>query len=148
MSRTSCRNCSVAAPRQARRQGALTVEFALTVPLVFMMLFGAIELLYVNMVRCSAEAAAYDAARRAIVPGASADDARAAAQLVLDAISVRNERVTISPDPITDTTQEVTVTIEIPLDSNSLVSPRYMKGRTLQRSCTLQREKMEISAAP
>jgi Flp pilus assembly protein TadG len=136
------------AGRAPHRRGALTVEFALTVPLVFLLLFGAIELLYVNMVRCSAEAAAYDGARRAVVPGATADDARAAAQFVLDTISIRGEQVTVSPDPITDSADEVTVTIEIPLDSNSLVSPRYAKGRTLRRSCTLQREMLEISSAP
>ena len=125
------------------RRGALTVEFALTLPLVFMLLFGAIEFLYVNMVRCSAESAAYEGARRAVVPGATAQNAKDAAQAILDAVGTRNERITVSPGSITATTEAVTVTIEIPLDSNSLISPRYMRGKTLRKACTLQRERLD-----
>ena len=132
----------------SQRRGALTVEFALTLPLVFMLLFGAIEFLYVNMIRCSAETAAYEGARRGVVPGATAANATAAAQEILDAVGTRNEKITVTPSTITPTTPSVTVTIEVPLDSNSLISPRYMRGKTLRKTCTLQRERLDISAAP
>ncbi|MGH7199346.1 MAG: hypothetical protein ACREJB_02000, partial [Planctomycetaceae bacterium] len=70
------------------------------------------------------------------------------AQSVLDAVGVRNERVTVTPDSIQPDTPEVTVTIEIPLNSNTLVSAKFFRDDTLRRTCTLQRERLETSVAP
>ncbi len=56
----------------------MTVEFAICFPLLLLFFFAAFEFCRANMIRQTADNAAYEGARRAIVPGATAEDARAA----------------------------------------------------------------------
>jgi hypothetical protein len=58
---------------------------------------------------------------------------------MLSAIGVRNATVTVQPATITQTSPDVTVTIGVPLDSNSLIAPRFFLGDTLTKTCTLSR---------
>ena len=57
-----------------KRTGATTVEFAITVPILFSLLFTAFEFSRMNVIRQTAVNAAYEGARRGIVPGASETD--------------------------------------------------------------------------
>jgi Flp pilus assembly protein TadG len=59
------------------RRGATAVEFALTAPIFFVFLLSAFEFGWLNVIRHTADNAAYEAARAAIVPGATVADARA-----------------------------------------------------------------------
>jgi len=127
---------------QHRRRGALTVEFALTAPILFAIVLGALEFSHINMVRNTIENAAYEGARRGIVPGASARDVRREARTILRAIGVRGERVNVSPGQITNSTQSVTVTIRVPLDQNGFIAPLFMKGKTMRRTVKLTRESL------
>src|SRR5690606_21432947 len=72
------------------RRGAALVEFALTAPLLFFILFASLEFARANMLRNTVEMAAYEGARRGIVPGATAEDVRDAARFPLTTIFVRN----------------------------------------------------------
>lgn len=130
-------------PQTSRRSGALTVEFALTVPILFALVLGALEFSHVNMVRNTVENAAYEGARMGVVPGASVEDVTAETQTILDAIGVRDETITVSPALITYTTPEITVTVDVPMDSNGFIFPLFMKGKTLTKSVTLTREKLD-----
>ena len=76
------------------RRGAAAVEFAVTAPILFMLLFGALELGRMNMIRQTANNAAYEAARTCIVPGATNAEGVAAAKAVLASIGVT------CPDPV------------------------------------------------
>ena len=58
-----------------QRHGAATVEFAVVLPLLVLLVFGSVELTRGLMLRHSADNAAYEAARTAIVPGATAEEA-------------------------------------------------------------------------
>jgi Flp pilus assembly protein TadG len=135
--------------RSARRRSATTtVEFAITLPLVLLLFFGSIEFGRVNMLRHSAAQAAYEGARRGIVPGATADDVRAAAAEILDSTFASSYTVTVTPSTITRHTTEVTVNISMPLSDNSWVVPRFFAGATLSKSFTLQREQNELVSVP
>jgi len=127
-------------PRQCDRRGAVAVEFALTAGLLFMILFTSIEFMRVNTIINSAENAAYEGARAGIVPGAKASEVRAAARSMISAIGVTGARIRVNPRTIQQDTPEVTVTVEVPLDRNSFIGPRYFLGDTLTKSCTLSRE--------
>ena len=65
-----------ASRRAARRRGATTVELALTLPILFLLVFGAIEFSRAHMLQHTTEIAATEAARQAIVPGATAEECR------------------------------------------------------------------------
>jgi Flp pilus assembly protein TadG len=126
--------------RGMHRRGAVVVEFALTAGLLFMILFASIEFMRVNTIVNSTENAAYEGARAGIVPGAKAKDAQDAAAAMLGAIGVRGAKIDVEPPAILPDTPEITVTIEVPLDNNSFIAPRYFLGKTLTKTCTLSRE--------
>lgn len=101
-----------------------------------------------NMIRQSIENAVYEGSRRGIVPGATADDCRNAAQIVLNSISVNSAQVTVAPAVITRDTSEVTVAIAVPMNSNSWVAPLFFAGKTISNSMTLRRERFNTSSVP
>ena len=64
---------------RASRFGAVTVEFALTAPLFFLLLFGAAEFLRIATIRHDLQMFAYEAATLAATPVAQQNSATAAA---------------------------------------------------------------------
>jgi hypothetical protein len=94
----------------------------------------------VNTIVNTTENAAYEGARAGVVPGATSSQVQTAANAMLSAIGVRNATVSVQPTTIVQTTPDVTVTIGVPLDSNSLIAPRFFLGDTLTKTCTLSRE--------
>lgn len=127
--------------RKKTRAGAVFVEFAICAQILFMLFFGSLEFSRVHMMRQSVENAVYEGSRRGIVPGATADDCRAAAQLILNAISANGAQIDVTPAVIDDDTTEVTVSITVPMNSNSWVAPLFFKDLTVSGSMTLRRER-------
>jgi Flp pilus assembly protein TadG len=125
---------------RSARLGATVVEFALVAPLVFMLIFSAIEFARVMMIRHSIDNAVYESARIAIIPGATAADARAETERLLLAIGVRTAIVEVSPATISRDTPQVTVRVSVPLDANSYIPQQFFAGKTLRRELTLRRE--------
>jgi Flp pilus assembly protein TadG len=134
--------------RASTRFGAVVVEFAICAPILFLFCFASLEFSRVNMIRQSVENAVYEGSRRGIVPGATADDCRASAQVVLNSISARDATITVTPSVITKDTPEVTVAVAVPVDSNSWVIPVFFKDKTIASSMTLQRERFETDSVP
>lgn len=124
------------------RRGAVVVEFALTAPLLFMILFAALELSHANMVFNVTEAAAYEAAREGIVPGATAAECQASAQRLLDIAKVRDTTIQITPPDLATDSDTIQVTISLPYTANSIVTPNFTSGLTIQRTCILSRESL------
>lgn len=124
-----------------RRDGATTVELALTLPIFLMFLMGAFEFGWLNVIRHTADNAAYEAARHAMVPGATAAEAIAKAELLLRVVGTRDARIIVAPETITKDAEAVTVTIEVPVDRNALVLPKFARGRVLRSSSTHRTER-------
>ncbi len=123
------------------RGGTTTVEFALTAPLLFLLLMGAIEFSRANMLQHTAVVAATEGARRSIIPGATAQECKAAAESELAAVGFRTANVLIDPAVITDDTTQVTVNVSIPMSGeNGFVLPKFLKGAKITKAVTLQRE--------
>jgi Flp pilus assembly protein TadG len=135
----TARRRKVSGPRSNRR-GAALVEFALTSSLLFLIVFTAIEFMRVNTIVNTSENAAYEGARAGMVPGATADDAIAAAESMLSVIGTRNAVVLVEPATIATDTPEITVTVQVPLNANSFIVPQFFLGKTLTKACTLSRE--------
>ena len=122
------------------RRGALTVEMALTLPILLVVVFACLEFGRMNMIRNSAKNAAYKAARSAIIPGAQAGSAQTVARNLMQAIGVSNANITISPANITNTTPSVTVTIVTSLNGNLFFAPMFLANKSITTTCTLNRE--------
>jgi Flp pilus assembly protein TadG len=129
--------------RQSTRRGAATVEFALTAPILFLLVLSMIEFARFNMIRHGIDSAAYEGARRGIVPGATASDVQTTSKKILTAVSMVNGTVTVNPSTLTPTTTQVTVTVEVPLSSNGWIVPKFFTQSKLSRACTLAREKTD-----
>jgi Flp pilus assembly protein TadG len=123
------------------RRGATLVEFAMTAPIFILFLLAAFEFGWINVMRHTADNAAYEAARHIIVPGATPAEAKSRATAILNAVGARDPKITISPSTLAPETKQVTVTVEVPVDSNSLILPRFMKGKTLTSTSTLRTER-------
>jgi Flp pilus assembly protein TadG len=134
--------------RRNDRRGAVLVEFALCAPILFFFFFTAFEFSRVNMIRQSIENAAYEGSRRGIVPGATAEDCKAAARVVLNSISARVATVNVTPSVIQPDTEEVTVSIDVPINQNSWVVPFFFEGMTVSTEMTMRRERFGTTTVP
>jgi Flp pilus assembly protein TadG len=125
------------------RRGAAAVEFAITAPIFFAFLLAAFEFGWLNVIRHTADNAAYEAARTTMVPGATAAEARRKANNLLRIVGTRGARVTVTPAALTPDTKEVTVAIDIPMNRNGLIIPRFTKNKTLHTESTLRTERAD-----
>lgn len=118
------------------RAGATTVEFAFIVPIIFAIFLGSLEMTRLNFIRHSASNAAYEGARKAIVPGSTTEQARGEALRLMTSVGVTND-VTAT---VTSDMNSMTVTVSVPVDRNSWGIARFSSGMTITQSCTLSRE--------
>ncbi|RLS34369.1 MAG: pilus assembly protein [Planctomycetota bacterium] len=125
--------------QSGERRGVTTVEVALTFPILMLILTLSIEAARLNTLRNTLENAAYEGARRAIVPGASSTDIQTSVLSILRSINAKNAVVTINPATLGNSTGPVTVTVDVPIASNSWVG--QTSSRHMIRACTLLRER-------
>jgi Flp pilus assembly protein TadG len=127
--------------RSYHRHGTTTVEFALTAPILFLLVFASIEFSRANMLMQTTTIAAIEGARESIVPGATADDCRNRALSELSALGISSATVTVNPSTLTADTTQVTVRVNVPLDgANAYLLPKFLVGKSVTKEVTLQRE--------
>jgi len=122
------------------RRGAATVELAMVLPIFFTLLFAAFEFGRANLMRHGAESAAYEAARAAIVPGATNADVRAAAERVLASVGVESFTITTNPANVQTPSNDLEVRIAVPLDQN-FAATTFVTGFVFTGQCRLSRER-------
>jgi Flp pilus assembly protein TadG len=125
------------------RRGAVIVEFAIAAPIFLLFLLAAFEFGWLNVMRHTADNAAYEAARMVIVPGATAAEATAKANSILNVVGARGAQIQITPATITTSTKEVTVAIDLPMKQNGLVTPRFTRNTVLHSESTLKTERAQ-----
>jgi Flp pilus assembly protein TadG len=141
-------NRSRRSSKRRRQSCAVVVEFAICAPILFLFFFASLEFSRVNMIRQTIENAAYEGSRRGIVPGAKASDCRDSAQAVLNTVSTNDATITVTPSVITPETTQVTVSITVPIDSNSWVTPLFFENKSLSNSMTMRRERFSTNSVP
>ncbi len=127
----------------APRRGVAAVEFAVTAPLLFLLVFGMIEVGRGLMVQQLLSNAARDGARSAILSGATAENVEASVIEYLGSSSISGASVTVTPNPVTlaQGGDPVTVAVRVPFTAVSwLPAPRYLDGAMLSASVTMRRE--------
>jgi len=125
------------------RRGAAAVEMAIITPILFLLVFGMVDLGRAVMVQNLLTNAARDGARAAVLDGASASGIESQVTEYLAASSVNGATAMVLPNPLTDAElgDPVSVTAQVPFDAISwLPSSIYFRGATLQATVTMRRE--------
>ncbi len=122
------------------RCGATVVEMAMCMPILFLLLFGCYEFARTNMMRHAINAAAYEAARTGITPGATVADVEASANFILATVGVRNFEIEVTPNPIEFRSKRVNVAIHLRVSENTTIPMLYNKNTELLAECSLKRE--------
>lgn len=117
------------------------MEFAVVAPIFFMLVMAAFEFARINVIRHTADNAAYEAARHAMVPGATAAEAVAEAQRILRIVGTRGARVAVSPATLGPAVDQISVTVDVPLDQNGWITPRFSRSSTIRATSTLRTER-------
>ncbi len=131
-----------AASSQPVRRGVTTVEVALTAPILFLLLYAALELGHANMVFNAVEAACYEGARVGIVPGANATECQAAAERILAISNIRGANVIVTPTSLNTSTSTVQVRVTVPFAHTAIIPPTFTRLLTIDRQCELMREQL------
>lgn len=123
------------------RAGAVTVEVAVCLPVLFLLLFGCLELAGANLLRHATESAAYEGARVGIIPGADPARVETAVNGILRTLGASGADIEILPAVITSETETIEVRVSVPYRENALVAPFFIRGNpNFESSCILRRE--------
>jgi Flp pilus assembly protein TadG len=127
-------------PTFGSRKGAVTVEMALTASLAFFFFFAALEFTRVSMMRHTVENALYEGGRQGIIPGATASEVQATSARVLRTIGITGASISVTPSTNENSTREIAVRIQLPLDQGLFASAVFFVGKTLDRTLVMRRE--------
>lgn len=127
--------------KDSRRIGAATVEAAITLPLLFVFVFGSIELSNGIFLKQSLTIAAYEGARTATRAGGTAAQAQQRIEDVLTSRGISGQTITITPNVNTATPRGtmVTVTVRVSSDSVAIGPLNLLHGTFLQQSAVMVR---------
>ena len=94
----------------------------------------------VHITQCAMENAAFEGARRGIVPGAHASTCQAAAEALMANAGVNEFTVTVTPATITPTTEMVKVSVAVPMTvENKFGLSGFLNDTTLVKAIELPR---------
>ncbi len=124
-----------------RRRGAAAVEFAICANIFFVLIFTCMEFARMNMIRNLAQDAAYFAARRAMVPGATVEEAEAAADEVMGMMT--NAGYQVNVEPLDSDAPNVVVTVTVDFDEIALFAPMFLPNATIESTARIRTERYD-----
>lgn len=129
-------------PLRAPRRGVATVELALCLPMLALLVFGSIEAASFIFLKQSLQVAAYEGIREAIRPGASDSTARDRSFAILNSRLIRDANVTFPLGPATNATrgQQVVIEVSAPTSTNSPLAGQWVSNRTLTTRLVMLKE--------
>jgi Flp pilus assembly protein TadG len=130
--------------RRHRRSGTTAVEFAFTAPILFLMVFGFIELGRAMFVINAFHLAAASGCRVATLPGADATLVRNTIDAALASTCISRYEVTLTPSDLSRSSRDwsmVSVVIASRYADVSWVPvPKFLADKVLRAACSLPRE--------
>jgi hypothetical protein len=126
-----------------RRRGSATVELAVVAPVIFLLIFAAVEFGRLLMAMHGLEEAAREGCRKAVLANSTATDVQDTVDTRLATFGISGYTLTTDPDPLSNACQfePVTVKIVVPYTGVSwLPTPRFLNSIQLNASCTLSQE--------
>jgi Flp pilus assembly protein TadG len=118
------------------RRGALTVEFAISAPLIFLLFLGGLELTALNFARQTVGNASYEAARKLIIPGGTVAQAQAEGLRQMNIVGLG----TGATCTVVNAATTATATVSVPATNVSWGLTRFCAGYNITQSCTLTKE--------
>ena len=127
------------------RRGAASVEFAICLPVLFLLTFGTIDICTMIFLNESASLAAYEGARRGVGRGYTNADSTARVVEFLDerGIAYSGGSVVQYSSPGFDdanTLEHVTVTVTIPCEGNLILPSEMIGGLSVTGEVTMRKE--------
>lgn len=124
----------------AARHGAVAVELAIVTTIAFVFFFAAFEFCRGAAMEHTVNNAVYEGLRSGIVPGGDAAAVAQTSRRVLSTVGIDDARITVTPALFDHSTDRITVEIQVPFDSNSIVPTNFYRGKVIERSLTMRRE--------
>ncbi len=128
-----------------QRTAAAVVELAVVIPVILVIFYALIEISRLLLLQHTADAAAYEGARHAMVPGATSSDAIAAANVLLQADGLKGTTIKVEPAEITEATSVITVEVLIPAAQNSWLRFFQLNGLLISGRISLYCERPPIA---
>jgi hypothetical protein len=127
----------------AVRGGIAATELAVCMPVIVLIVLATIEACAMIFLQQSLSVAAYEAARVALAPGATAEDATSQANDILADREVRGATVTVTPGDLASAAEGTWIRIEAraPFNPNSLVGGWLFSNRTLNAAVEMMKER-------
>lgn len=126
----------------SRRRGAALVEFAICLPVLFVLLFGTIEVCDLLMLEETLTITAYEGGRQALQTGASESRVVSACSSVLDSRGLKNYAITVTPRDISGAAggDLIEILVSVPVADNPLGLARLLTRGDVQAKCTIMKE--------
>lgn len=126
--------------RQARqRDGSVSVEMAMCMPILFLMFMGSLDLIRYNLLRNIVTQAAYEGARSALVKGAAISDVTDA---IDDTMSTFNSNlqytVVVNPSSLPSLSETISVTVNCDLSGPGWIVSGNILGTSMQETMTIK----------
>src|SRR5690606_22121939 len=127
--------------RRCLRRGVAAVEAAIALPLLILLVFGAIEVANGIFLTQALSVAAYEGAREAVRPGGTAEQTQERIADVLSRRGISNYAIEIEPAISDSTPRGTPITVEVQAPMNSFVqhSVGILGGRTSSRRACMVR---------
>ena len=124
------------------RSGAAIIEFAICLPIFFLIAIGTVETCRMIYLRQSLKIAAYECARVAIVPGSKDSDVVNQGNAILIGRRLKDFTLETTPSSVSHLKYGdlFKVEISIPAEPNALVGAWFYKNRTIHESVTIMAE--------
>ena len=129
-------------PTARRRKGGAVVELTVCLPIIALVVFGAIEAAGMIFLKQALVQTAYEAAKVSTERQGTEAGARNAAAQVTDGRKLKNVKVEFVPSDLTKVKrgEKIRVIVSAPADENSLIKFGFYRGRTLSVEAVMQKE--------
>jgi len=127
-------------PKRSVRQGATAVEFALVVPIVFLVLFSAFDLLSAFSVYSAADQGLYLAVRKGTLPGAGDQQLLEEIEAEVQRLNLEIEKMDIGVNQF-ENADFVEVAVSIPLEKTSWLAPMFIRDKAINMKYSRPRER-------
>lgn len=126
--------------RRVNRRGSSAVEFAVVLPLIFILFLGSVEVGRAIMVQHSLQEAAKGACRIYTVKENSEQQVHGLVDKAMEEAGITNYTVELEPLTKADLDEHmepVTVTVSVAYEDVAWMTPWYMGGATIAGRCTM-----------
>ena len=127
------------------RPGATTVELAFCIPVLLAIVLGIMEFSRGLQIQQTLRQAAFEGARAGIELDASTADVTSAVNAITSSLAVKNPTITIVPNPLTNTSPTVSVTVSTTPATNGWFLKFFNNNSVISATITLNREAQSVS---